>query len=76
MHRLLNLSLCSWFTGEATPHVTMSKIISLIGLDHNFYSVHSFRVGRLTYLLKFGLSVETIKKLGHRKSNAVFRYLH
>ena len=43
--------------------------------DKRLYSVHSLRAGRANDLLKLGLSVETIKKLGRWKSNAVFRYL-
>ena len=39
------------------------------------FSMHSFRVGRSLDLLKYGVSVETIKKIGHWKSNAVFAYL-
>ena len=39
------------------------------------YSLHSFRIGRCSDLLKLGLSVKTIKHLGRWKSNAVFRYL-
>ena len=41
----------------------------------SFYSFHSLRIGRTQDLLKCGLSVETIKKLGRWRSNAVFQYL-
>ena len=43
--------------------------------DAQLYSFHSLRAGRAGDMLKLGLSIETIKKLGHWKSNAVFRYL-
>ena len=50
-------------------------LLKKIGLDDNLYCIHSLRTGRTGDLLKYGLSVETIKKLGHWKSNAVFTYL-
>ena len=53
----------------------LKKMINLMGLDSRLYSVHSLRAGRSSDLLNCGVSVETIKKLGHWKSNAVFRYL-
>ena len=43
--------------------------------NDKLYTLHSARSGRALDLLKLGLSVETIKKLGRWKSNAVFKYL-
>ena len=45
------------------------------GFNHKFYGSHSLRSGRSCDLYHLGLSVETIKKLGRWKSNAVFKYL-
>ena len=45
------------------------------GIDYHNFSVHSLRAGRACDLLSYGVSVETIKKLGRWKSNAVFKYL-
>ena len=45
------------------------------GFDNKLYGFHSLRIGRMIDLLKLGLSVETIKKIGQWKSKAVFRYL-
>ena len=53
----------------------LKNIIKLSGFDETLYGSHSLRFGRTWYLFKLGLSVETIKKLGHWRSNAVFRYL-
>ena len=53
----------------------LKTILGKCGFDPIVYSVHSLRVGRSVDLLKLGLSVETIKKLGRWKSNAVFQYL-
>ena len=46
-----------------------------LNLPYECYSMHSTRVGRASDLLDYGLSVETIKKIGRWKLNAVFTYL-
>ena len=53
----------------------LKTVIHQAGFDERLYSNHSLRIGRTCDLLKLGLSVQTIKKLGRWKSNAVFRYL-
>ena len=53
----------------------LKVILNKAGFNPSLYSGHSFRIGRSNDLLKLGLSVETIKKLGRWKSNAVFKYL-
>ena len=52
--------------------------LALVNAGHNYknFGLHSFRAGRSVDLLRYGISVETIKKLGRWKSNAVFRYLN
>ena len=45
------------------------------GFNPNLYQVHSMSAGCAGNLLKAGVSVETIKKLGCWKSNAVYAYL-
>ena len=45
------------------------------GYDSELFSIHSMRGGCAVDLLNHGISVETIKKLGRWKSNAVFAYL-
>ena len=54
---------------------TLKQLIVQVGLNPDLYNVHSYRIGRGSDLMKLGLSVETIKKLGRWKSNTVFRYL-
>ena len=54
---------------------TLKKIVELSSFDNMYYSSHSFRAGRSVDLMKIGLSVETIKKMGRWKSNAVYAYL-
>ena len=39
------------------------------------YQVHGIRTGRSVDLLNLGLSVETIMKIGHWRSWAIYRYL-
>ena len=45
------------------------------GFDEANYNCMSLRIGRASNLLKLGVSVETIKKLGRWTSNSVFSYL-
>ena len=61
-----------------TPnHVRMvlHTILTEAGLAANMYSFQGMRAGRATDLMRMGVSVESIKKLGHWKSNAVYTYL-
>ena len=53
----------------------LKTVLSLAGFDSRPFSGHSFRGGRALDLLELGLSVETIKKMGRWRSNAVYNYL-
>ena len=53
----------------------LKKMISNLGLDCTYYSMHSFRIGRTSDLIKFGYTVEEVQRLGRWKSNAVYRYI-
>ena len=53
----------------------LKRILHITGFRKDLYSVHSLRMGRALDLLNLGLSVETIKKIGRWRSNAVFKYL-
>ena len=53
----------------------LKLILKKAGFDHRLYDTHSLRAGKSLDLLKAGVSVETIKQLGHWKSNTVFTYL-
>ena len=53
----------------------LKLMLKQAGYNHKLYGTHSWRIGRSCDLLKYGLSVESIKKLGCWKSNSVFRYL-
>ena len=52
-----------------------TKAITVAGLEPHAYTFHCLRSGRASGLLKLGLSVETIKKIGRWRSNAIFTYL-
>ena len=54
---------------------TLHKMITKLWLQPELYNLHSFRIGRSSDLFRLGVSVETIKKIGCWKSNAVFKYL-
>ena len=56
-------------------HKLLKKMLSNARIDPSYYGFHSLRSGRLIDLLELRCLVETIKKLGRWKSNAVFRYL-
>ena len=45
------------------------------GFNYRNYSLHSTRSGRAGDLMRLGVPIEMIKRLGRWKSNAVFRYL-
>ena len=56
-------------------HRTLKEIITKCQLDPDMYDTHSFRIGRATDMLKFGYSIEKVKRCGRWKSNAVYKYL-
>ena len=53
----------------------LKTILSLTNINSKLYCCHCFRAGHAGDLLKMGISVETIKRLGRWKSNIVFTYL-
>ena len=55
--------------------LTLKTLLSQLKFQTDLYVVHGLRGERACDLMKYGLSVETIKKLGRWKSNAVFAYL-
>ena len=53
----------------------LKRMILKIGLQPNLYNIHLLRIGMASQMMKQGISVETIKKIGRWKSNAMFAYL-
>ena len=54
---------------------TLKDMLERMNYNSALYNLHSLRIGQCSDLYKLGLSVETIKKIGLWKSNAVFTYL-
>ena len=52
-----------------------NQTVEMAGLHKHAYTFHGLHTGRASCLLKLGLSVETIKKIGRWRSNSVFTYL-
>ena len=53
----------------------LKKLIANLGLDDRLYNFHSFRIGRSSDLIKFGYSVEKVKRICRWHSNAVYKYI-
>ena len=53
----------------------LKEAIKSLNLNPKYYDTHSLRIGRATDLMKFGYSIEEIKRLGRWRSNAVYKYL-
>ena len=53
-------------------NLLLKKFIRTVGFNAHLYSSHSLRAGRSCDLFKLGLSVESIKKFGRWRSNAVY----
>ena len=57
-------------------NAVLKDLLLAANYDTNLFSFHSLRGGgRAQDLLKLGLSIETIKRLGRWKSNAIYNYL-
>ena len=56
-------------------HRILKKIIAISGFNPEHYNCQSPCIGCASDMLKMGISVETIKKIGRWTSNAVFIYL-
>ena len=59
----------------AHVRVVFKDILKINNYNPKLFSLHSMRAGHACDLLKAGISVETIKKLGRCKSNSVYVYL-
>ena len=49
--------------------------INKMNLNHRRFRIHGIHAGRAVDLLEMGVSVESIKKLGRWRSNAIYAYL-
>ena len=53
----------------------LKLMIERLGLNSKFYSMHSFRIGRTSDLIKCKYPLDEVQRLGRWKSNAVLRYI-
>ena len=54
---------------------TLHLMLKIMQYNETLFNCHSFRSGRSSDLLKYGLSMETIKQLGHWESSIIYAYL-
>ena len=52
----------------------LNEMLTKLGKNCKLFSVHNFRIGRCNDLLKLGLSIDSVKRLGRWKSNAIYKY--
>ena len=63
---------------QISPNLVQSvlqKLIDRLNLGSSLYGTHSFRISHGSDLIKYGFSIEQIKRMGQWKSNAVYKYL-
>ena len=53
----------------------LKNILKNLGVDETFYSMNGFRIGRTSDLVKFGYSIEEVKRLDRWRSNVVYKYI-
>ena len=53
----------------------LNKCLTNLGLNSDYYGMHSFRIGRTTDLLRYNYSIEEVKCMGRWKSNTIYRYV-
>ena len=60
---------------QSAVRLVLNKLIMSIDLNPKNYGFHSLRSGRCLDLLKFRVPLETIKRIGRWRLNAVYKYL-
>ena len=53
----------------------LKNCISNLHLDTDLYNLQSLRIGRASDMLKYGFTIDQIKKAGRWRSNVVYKYL-
>ena len=59
--------------GQATA--VLKLMIQRLNLNNKNYSMHSFRIGRTSDLIKFKYLLDEVQRLGRWRSNAVLKYI-
>ena len=53
----------------------LKLMIQRLSLDNTLYSMHSFRIGRTSDLIKFKYPLDVVQRMGRWRSNAVLKYI-
>ena len=53
----------------------LKQAITQLELDSRLYGTHSLRIGRSSDLIKYGYTIEEVKRMGRWKSTAVYKYI-
>ena len=53
----------------------LHALLNAVNLNGKLYNTQSFHAGRSCDLIKYGFSVEQVKKMGCWKSNAIYKYI-
>ena len=77
MNEQENLFVCHDGTNVCDHNVrlTLKKCLLNLGLNSKCYNTQSFCIGMASDMCKKGHSIEHIKRAGHWRSNAVYKYL-
>ena len=51
------------------------KLLFAVGLDGALYDTHSLHIGRSSDLIKYGYSVDEVKRMGRWRSSCVYKYI-
>ena len=53
----------------------LREILKSLNFNEKLFDCHSFRIGRCSEMIKLGIPIEVVKRLGRWRSNAVYRYI-
>ena len=58
-----------------TVRTTLRQLLDNLNLDSSLYDTMSFRSGRVVDMYKMGYSLESLKRIGRWKSDAIYHYI-
>ena len=53
----------------------LKDVISNLGLNSDYYGMHSMRIGRTTDLIKYNYPIDEVRRMGRWRTNIVFKYI-
>ena len=54
---------------------TLKNVIKISGFDSKYYGTHGLRAGHASDMIRNGVSIEMVRKIGRWRSNAIYTYL-